>query len=62
MAKIHIGIVGQGLSMSDRVSRLIRCSGCEYLHENGNCLSQDSFFSSVADKDCVRIKEAKHES
>lgn len=62
MAKIRVGIVSQGLSISDRVSRLIRCSGCEYLHENGNCLKVGGFFSSVADKDCVRIKEAKHES
>ena len=62
MAKIHIGIVSQGLPMADRASRLIRCSGCEYLHENGNCLKVGGFFSSVADKDCARIKEAKHES
>lgn len=62
MTKIHIAISGQGLPITDKVSRLIRCSGCEYLHENGNCLKVGGFFSSVADKDCVRIKEAKHES
>ena len=62
MAKIHIGVIGQGLPMTDKVSRLIRCSSCEYLHENGNCLKVGGFFSSVADKDCMRIKEANHES
>jgi hypothetical protein len=58
MAKIHIGVIGQGLPMADKVSRLIRCSDCEYLHENGNCLKVGGFFSSVADKDCVKVGKA----
>lgn len=58
MAKIYIGIVSQGLSIQDKVSRLIRCSGCEYLHENGNCLKVGGFFSCVADKDCVKVGKA----
>lgn len=55
MTKIHIAISGQGLPMRDKVSRLIRCSGCEYLHPNGNCLKVGGFYSSVADKDCVKV-------
>ena len=62
MTKIHIGIISQGLSISDRVSKLIRCSDCAYFHENGNCLKVGSFFSSVADKDCAKMEEVKRES
>ena len=55
MAKLHIGVIGQGLPMADKVSKLIRCSGCEYLYPNGNCLKTGGFYSSIADKDCVKV-------
>lgn len=50
-------ITGQGQSINERVSKLIRCSDCEFLHENGNCLKVGGFYSSVNDKDCP-IKQA----
>ena len=55
MAKVLI--TGQGYPIKDRISKLVRCSGCEFLHENGNCLKVGGFYSSVSDKDCP-IKQA----
>ena len=45
MAKVLI--TGQGQPIKDRISKLVRCSGCEFLHENGNCLKVGCFYSSV---------------
>ena len=55
MAKVLI--TGQGQPIKDRINKLVRCSGCEFLHENGNCLKVGGFYSSVSDKDCP-IKQA----
>ena len=55
MAKILI--TGQGQSIKYRISKLVRCSGCEFLSENGNCLKVGGFYSSVSDKD-FPIKQA----
>ena len=56
MAKYTVGVVGHGRShMKTTLHIFARCSGCEYLHENGNCLKVGGFFSAVSDKDCPRI-------
>lgn len=47
-------ITGQGQSINERVSKLIRCSGCEFLHQNGNCLKIGGFYSSIDNKYCPR--------
>jgi len=52
VATAKVLISGQGQPIKDRVSKLVRCSGCEFLHENGNCLKVGGFYSSVNDKDC----------
>lgn len=36
----------------DKASRYIRCSDCQYLHENGNCLKVGGFYSSIDNKHC----------
>lgn len=36
-----------------------RCKDCEYLHRNGNCLKVGGFYSSVDDKDCIKIDASK---
>ena len=48
-------ISGKGQTIKKRVSKIVRCSGCEYLHENGNCLKVGGFFNSVQDKDCPKV-------
>lgn len=56
---VKIVIISDGISMKEKVNRLFRCSECEFLHENGNCLKVGGFFSSVKDKDCPKLKEKR---
>lgn len=55
MASILIS--GNGTPIVEKVSRFARCSNCEYLHENGNCLKVGGFYSSVKDKDCPKLNK-----
>lgn len=56
MAKYVIGAIGHGRShLTGTIHQYARCSGCEYLHENGNCLKVGGFFSSVSDKNCPKM-------
>ena len=57
MKKKNILIAGHGTSPKIRADKIIRCKNCKYLHENGNCLKVDGFFSSIDDKDCPQIKK-----
>lgn len=54
---VKVAIISDGISMKEKVNRLFRCSECEFLHENGNCLKVGGFFTSVKDKDCPKLKE-----
>lgn len=57
--KATILIVGQGCTIKERTSRLVRCRCCKYLHENGNCLKTGNFCMSVQDSDCPKIKKGE---
>lgn len=52
---VKVLISGQGQPIKERVSKITRCSGCEYLHENGNCLKVGGFYSSIQDKYCPKV-------
>lgn len=52
----EILFIGKGRTKEERFRKL-RCAGCEYLHENGNCLKVGGFYSSVADKYCPKITQ-----
>lgn len=56
-----IAISGQGHSIQDRAKKIVRCSGCEQLHENGNCLKVGGFYSSVDDKYCPKKANLIHQ-
>lgn len=43
----------------DNQDKYLRCKDCEYLHENGNCLKIGGFYSSIDDKDCVKVGGVK---
>lgn len=47
-------IPGTGLQIKSDILKLARCSGCEYLHENGNCLKVGGFYSAVNDENCPK--------
>ena len=51
-------ITGQGQSIKDKADKIIRCSGCEYLHSNGNCLKVGGFYSSIDNKYCPKQDKA----
>lgn len=61
MSKIAFGVAGQRQFIRDKASRLIRCYGCQYLHENGNCLKVGGFYSSIDNKDCPMEAGGKNE-
>lgn len=50
------------VSLKEQVNNIIRCSECEYLHSNGNCLKVGGFYTSVRDKDCPMINEREGEN
>lgn len=55
---IKVGVVGKRSNIKRTISKLARCTGCEYLHENGNCLKVGGYFSSVDDKNCPKQNTA----
>lgn len=48
-------ISGQGISIKENARRLGRCSGCEALGKDGNCLKLGVSYRAVSDKDCSRV-------
>ena len=54
---VKVLISGQRQPIKERVSKIIRCSDCEYLHENGNCLKVGGFYNSIQDKDCPKVNK-----
>lgn len=54
---MEILISGQCQSVQDRAKKILRCSGCEFLHKNGNCLKVGGFYSSVDDKYCPKLNK-----
>lgn len=48
-------ISGQTGRNREKGLRKLRCLGCEYLHENGNCLKVGGFYTSIADQYCPKF-------